>query len=115
MNFTLAEPICFASSKETAGLQLVDVMAALIADLMTKRRRGLNAPLLMKALQKGAIDPSCISPDHTCVEAGNPTAKRNLLLLDEIFAASTRGEPIRDSLRELAEKVERKLSSLPSS
>jgi hypothetical protein len=48
MNFVLAEPIRFASSKITPGLQLADVMAAFIANLLTGRAASAQTKLLQR-------------------------------------------------------------------
>ena len=105
INFALAEPIRFASSRDTPGLQLADVMAAFVADLMTKRNQGQNAPFLKEAWEKRAIDSFSIFPSPTFTDRRVTNSRRNLMLLDEIFRASGEGLPIRESLPRLAQKV----------
>jgi Protein of unknown function (DUF3800) len=105
MNFVLAEPIQFASSKITPGLQLADVMAAFIAHLLTGRPGKVQGELLARAWEKEAIDPSCIFPDASYIDPADSFAKKNLALLNEIFLASGRGAVIRDEPQTLAQKV----------
>ena len=116
MNFSLAEPIRFASSKVTPGLQLADVMAAFISNLLTNPADGSSRELLKEATKHNAIDSGSVFPDHRYVDTNDPTAKLNLALLPEIFAASTRGELIADAIQGLAQKVMKRASpTLPSS
>jgi hypothetical protein len=110
VNFLFAEPIRFASSKDTPGLQLADVLAAFVTNLLTGRNRKAQRDFLVKALKQGAIDPSCMFADDSYIDPADPTAKRNLALLDEIFVASGRGKVIADVLPDLALKVHRRFS-----
>ena len=110
VNFVFAEPIRFASSKDTPGLQLADVMAAFVTNLLTGRKREAQRDFLVRALKHGAIDPSCMFADDSYIDSADPTAKRNLALLDEIFLASGRGKVIADALPDLASKVHRRFS-----
>jgi hypothetical protein len=105
MNFVLAEPIRFASSKITPGLQLADVMAAFISHLLTGRPEKTRTELLKLAWEKKAVDPSCILPDSSYIDPNGSFAKKNLALLNEMFLASGRGEVIADQLQSLAQKV----------
>ena len=57
MNFVLAEPVRFASSKITPGLQLADVMAAFVSKLLVERKRTAQRNLLVRAWNAGAVDP----------------------------------------------------------
>lgn len=108
LNFVFAEPIRFAPSKDTPGLQLADVMAAFVAKLLTGGIR--EKDLLLTALKKGAIDSSCMFADDSYIDPSDPTAKRNLALSDEIFFASGRGDVIADVIPDLARKVHRRFS-----
>lgn len=110
LNFVFAEPIRFASSKHTPGLQLADVMAAFVAKLLIGSIRKTQRDILVKALKKGAIDPSCMFADDSHIDPSHPTVKRNLALLDEIFLASGRGDVIANVIPDLAQKVHRRLS-----
>jgi hypothetical protein len=110
VNFVLAEPIRFASSKVTPGLQLADVMAAFVSNLLVRRKRTVQRDLLVKARKAGAIDPGCMFPDESLIALKDPGAKKNLALLDEIFLASRRGEVVADVIFSLAQKVHRRFS-----
>jgi len=110
VNFVLAEPVRFASSRVTPGLQLADVMAAFVSNLLVGRKRTAQRHLLVRAWNAGAIDPGCMFPDESFIAPNDPTAKRNLALLDEIFLASGRGEVVADVIFGLAQKVHRRFS-----
>jgi hypothetical protein len=110
VNFVLAEPVHFASSKVTPGLQLADVMAAFVSNLLVGRKRTTQRDLLVRAWKAGAIDPGCMFPNESLIAPNDPTVKKNLALLDEIFLASGRGEVIADVIFGLAQKVHRRFS-----
>jgi hypothetical protein len=110
INFVFAEPVRFASSKDTPGLQLADVMAAFVTNLLTGRNRKAQRDFIERALKQGAIDPSCMFAEDSYIDATDPMAKRNLALLDEIFLASRQGAVIADTLPNLAQKVHRRFS-----
>jgi hypothetical protein len=114
MNFVLAAPIRFVSSKITPGLQLADVMAAFVGNLLTGRRGQARLKLLNEAWEKGAIDPSCVFPDLSYIDPNDSFARKNLALMDEIFLASGRGEVIAEELSTLAQKVHKQSSSRKS-
>jgi Protein of unknown function (DUF3800) len=105
LNFSLAEPIRFASSTITPGLQLADVMAAFVSNLLANRTDPSVHHLLKEAIKHGAIDSGSVFPEHKYVDPAEPQASLNLALLPEIFAASTRGEVIADAIQGLAQKV----------
>jgi hypothetical protein len=105
LNFALAEPVRFASSKETPGLQLADVMAALVSELLEGRDNRPSDPLFKTAVTKDAIDPSSIFPDMKYIDLTDPRARLNLALLAHMFEASTRGENIADVIPQLAKSA----------
>jgi hypothetical protein len=110
VNFVLAEPARFSSSKVTPGLQLADVMAAFVSNLLVGRKRTAQRDLLVRAWKAGAIDPGCMFPDESLIALNDPGAKKNLALLDEIFLASGRGDVVADVIFGLAQKVHRRFS-----
>lgn len=107
MNFSLSEPIRFAASATTPGLQLADVMAAFVSNILTNRTDPSLQVLLKEAVSVGAVDSGSVLPDHRYADPTNPDASLNLALLQELFAASTRGEVIADAIQGLARKVRR--------
>jgi hypothetical protein len=110
MNLVFAEPVRFALSKDTSGLQLADVMAAFVANLLVGRSKTRQREHLVKAVEQGAIDPSCMFSDESFIDPTDPTAMRNLALLDEIFLASTTGKVIAEVIPKLAQKVNRRFT-----
>ena len=79
MNFVLAEPVRFASSKITPGLQLADVMAAFVSKLLVERKSTAQRNLLVRAWNAGAVDPGCMFPDNSFISPDDPRAKRTWL------------------------------------
>ena len=63
VRFPLAAAPTFASSKVTPGLQIADVVAAVISDAFQHKDLFKNQDLLQQALAAGAIDEKCIFPD----------------------------------------------------
>jgi hypothetical protein len=88
VRFPLAAVPTFASSEVTLGLQIADVVAAVISDAFQHKHLSTNQVLLREALSAGAIDEKCIFPDFSYVDPKHPAVRANQQLLWEIIYRS---------------------------
>lgn len=88
VHFPLAAAPTFASSKVTPGLQIADVVAAVISDAFQHKDVLTNQDLLQEALAVGAIDERCIFPDFSYVDPKRPAVQANQQRLWELIHRS---------------------------
>lgn len=91
VQFSLSCTPLFGSSKVTAGLQIADVVAAVVSDAFQHRDRPENQDLLIRANQAQAIDPNCIFPDLNYIDPKRPLVRANQALLWGIMDRAFRG------------------------
>ena len=78
----------FASSKLTPGLQIADVVAAIVSDAFQRKEIPANRDLLEDALAAGAIDEKCVFPDFGYIDPKRPNVQANQQHLWEIIYRS---------------------------
>jgi len=88
VRFPLASIPAFASSKFTPGLQIADVVAAVISDAFQHKEIPANRDLLEAALAAGAIDEKCVFPDLGYIDPKRPNVRANQQHLWEIIYRS---------------------------
>ncbi len=77
VHFPLAAAPTFASSKVTPGLQIADVVAAVISDAFQHKDVETNQELLQAALMVDAIDVKCVFPDLSYIDPKRHAAQAN--------------------------------------
>ena len=81
----LAAAPAFASSKVTPGLQIADVVAAVVSDAFQHKELPPNQELLQAAVATGAIDVKCVFPDFSYVDSKRPAVQANQQRLWELI------------------------------
>lgn len=111
MTFNLAEPLVFADSKNTHGIQLADAAAAAAVyalasprDEHTERWR----PIIARVGHYGSI-----IPDHDEIRLSDRRVQRNALVLLELHARAKRGQSLTDGMGEYMQLVTRRLITHP--
>lgn len=88
VHFPLAAAPAFASSKVTPGLQIADVVAAVVSDAFQNKELPPNQELLQAAVAAGAIDVKCVFPDFSYVDTKRPAVRTNQQRLWELIYRS---------------------------
>jgi hypothetical protein len=101
VTFSFASPIEFGSSTSTPGLQIADVLAAVLSDAVQTRDKSESQNLLSRLAEIGALDGSCILPDTSYVDPKNRTVRLNSALLQEFFHRSSRQTKLTKNLTNL--------------
>jgi hypothetical protein len=94
VTFSLSSVPEFACSTITAGLQLADVLAAVVSNAFQTRELPESQELLMRAMEGGAIDGNCMFPDLDYVDPASEAVQANQQLLWALIARSIQGVPL---------------------
>jgi hypothetical protein len=93
--FNLHEPVHLVNSKEHAGVQIADTLAAATCYAIRERRQDeWSQKLLKSAFEKGAINGDSILPDLDYVNPDQPGVGVNYTILLELNERSARGESL---------------------
>lgn len=80
--------------KLTPGLQIADVVAAVVSDAFQEPITDGNRALIKTAMVVGAIDQNCIFADSDYIDPSQPGTLANQALLWEIIRRATSGESV---------------------
>lgn len=101
-SLNLVEPISLRKSHEEAGLQLADVVAGSVANVM-KHQQDARSEQLAEALE--ASQTMWVKTDRSYVDARQYPAQVNLSLLTLLAERSVRGLDLFDGLEEFVKSV----------
>ncbi len=111
ITFNLAEPLVFADSKSTHGIQLADAAAAAAVYAFTSPRNEHTERWRSIIAEVGHY--GSIIPDHDEICLSDFRAQRNALVLLELHARARRGQSLTDGMGEYIQLVTRRLITHP--
>lgn len=107
LTFNLAEPIALVDSKNYAGIQLADIMAAAFGFVANNPQDGYARKLL--DYTPNVIGPGSIWPEIEKVELSTLEGMRNAILLEELVDRSKRKVNLLDGIEDFLISVDHKL------
>ena len=105
--FNLAEPISFAKSHESAGIQLADVVAAAAVAAFDQRSEKWAKDMGRRLMASGSIHPDGIVPEHQRLDLDLPETRLNVMILLELLRRSEEGQSLTNGLPEFIHHVGR--------
>jgi hypothetical protein len=111
ITFSLAEPLVFADSKTTHGIQLADAAAAAAVYAFTSPKNEHTERWRSIVAEVGHY--GSIIPDRNEIRLTDLQAQRNALVLLELHARAKRGQSLTDGMGEYMYLITRRLISHP--